>query len=168
MLAYDFDESVGCWVALTSHALRRALGLELASEKITFRQWEVLAWISLCGEPSQVELADRMGIEAPTLAGLLSRMERDGWLERFGCSEDRRKKRLRATAKSESVWNRTVECCRKVRAQATRDIPPDDLAILKRTCETIRRNLGSADPNCGNIKSAPVRETVFAADDADG
>ena len=143
MLQYDFEESVGYWVAMTAHALRRALDTELAREKITFRQWEVLALISLTGELSQGELAEHLGIEAPTLAGILARMERDGWLERNTCPLDGRKKRIRATPKAEAVWTRMVECCRRVRQQATDGVSAEDLARLKSTCEKIRENLGN-------------------------
>lgn len=144
MLQYDFDESVGCWVALTTHALRRALGARLAEEGITLRQWEVLAWISLCGEQSQSELAERLGIEAPTLAGILSRMERDGWLDRYSCPDDRRKKRIRATEKAEAVWSRMVTCAREIREQAIQGITAEELAEFKRMCERIRANMGAA------------------------
>ena len=143
MLEYDFEDSVGYWVCSTSHALRRALDQELSRENITFRQWEVLAWIALAGEPSQVELADRLGIEAPTLAGILARMERDGWLQRSACPHDRRRKRIRATEKAEAVWNRTTQCCRRVRAQATAGISQDELSLFKDLCQRIRDNLGS-------------------------
>jgi len=143
VLQYDFEESVGYWVAMTAHALRRALDTELAREKITFRQWEVLALISLTGELSQGELAEHLGIEAPTLAGILARMERDGWLERNTCPLDGRKKRIRATPKAEAVWTRMVECCRRVRQQATDGVSAEDLARLKSTCEKIRENLGN-------------------------
>lgn len=129
-------------MALTAHAMRRALGQELARENITLRQWEVLAWIAVEGELSQCELADRLGIEPPTLAGVLSRMERDGWLERRSCPEDRRKKRIRATQKAIAVWNRTLECCRRVRQQAVEGVSEDELAQFKRICEKIRTNLG--------------------------
>lgn len=141
MLPYDFEESVGYWVAMTSHAIRRAVDGELAKENITLRQFEVLAWIALEGEQSQVELAERLGIEAPTLAGILTRMERDGWLERYGCPEDRRRKRIRVTPKAEAVWVRMAECARRVRAQATQGISADELAKFKRLCETMRANL---------------------------
>ena len=143
MLQYNFDESIGYWICTTSHAMRRALDAELAREKITLRQWEVLAWIALEGEQSQVELAERLGIEAPTLAGVLTRMERDGWLDRYCCPEDRRRKRLRATPKAESVWSRMVECCNRVRDRATDGIEPEELAQFKHTCEKIRANLGA-------------------------
>src|SRR4051794_20415990 len=119
MLQYDFEKSVGCWVAMTSHAMRRELATQLAKEGITLRQWEVLAWTALEGEISQAELAERLGIEAPTLVGILDRMERDGWLDRYPCSQDRRKKRIRATEKAETLWNRMVDCAHRVRAQAT-------------------------------------------------
>jgi MarR family transcriptional regulator for hemolysin len=97
MLQYEFEQSLGYWICSTSHAFRRALNAELEKQGITFRQWEVLAWIAFEGELSQVELADRLGIEAPTLVGILDRMERDGWLDRYSCPSDRRRKRIRAT-----------------------------------------------------------------------
>ena len=142
MLEYDFEKSIGYWVASTAHALRRALDVELSREGITFRQWEVLAWIAAEGEQSQVELADRLCIEAPTLAGILSRMERDGWLVRYACPDDRRCKRIRVTEKAEQVWNKAVECCHLIRSQATNGISEDDLAGFRRVCSTILTNLG--------------------------
>lgn len=145
MLEHDFEDSVGYWVCMTSHALRRALDAELARENITLRQWEVLAWMAVEGEPSQVQLAERLGIEAPTLAGILARMERDGWLERFACPEDRRKKRIRPTEKAEAVWNRMVSCCHRVRQRATEGISADQLELFKSLCEQIRANLGASD-----------------------
>jgi MarR family transcriptional regulator for hemolysin len=142
VLQYDFEDSVGCWIAGTSHALRRAMDSELAQENITYRQWEVLAWLSFAGEQTQADLSERIGIEAPTLAGVISRMERDGWLERVNCPHDRRKKYIRPTPKAEAVWNRMVACCHRIRARAIEGIPAEHLQLLRATCETIRANLG--------------------------
>lgn len=160
MLQFDFEESVGHWVCTTSHAMRRCLDAELARENITLRQWEVLAWIAFEGEQSQVELADRLGIEAPTLAGILARMERDGWLERFACPHDKRKKRIRATEKAEAVWSQMSECCRRVRNHAIAGIPPEDLAIVKQTLEKIRENLGGC--GCAETLVASAGESESA------
>ncbi|MEX0702051.1 MAG: MarR family transcriptional regulator [Planctomycetales bacterium] len=146
MLEYDFEESVGCWVHLTAREMRRALDAELSREGITYRQFEVLAWIALEGEQSQVELAERMAVEAPTLAGILSRMERDGWLERYPCPQDGRRKRIRATFKAQEVWNRCVECCRRVRARAIEGISAEELRLFKRLCGAIRANLAAEVP----------------------
>ena len=144
MLEYDFDESIGYWVAATSHAIRKALDVELSRQCITFRQWEVLAWIAAKGEQSQVELAECLCIEAPTLAGILSRMERDGWLIRYACPNDRRRKRIRVTPKAEAIWNQAVECCRRVRETATEGISKSDLDGFRNVCSRILVNLGES------------------------
>lgn len=156
MLQYDFEDSVGCWIAGTSHALRRAMDVELAKEGITFRQWEVLAWLSFGGNQTQATLSDRIGIEAPTLAGVISRMERDGWLKREQCPNDGRKKYVCPTEQAEAVWERMVKCCHEIRAKATRGIPAEHLEILKSTCASIRENLGwqlesFLNPNCKTV-----------------
>lgn len=148
MLQYDFDESVGCWIALTNQALRRAVAARLADEEITLRQWEVLACLALKGEDvPQVELAEMLGIEAPTLVGVLSRMERDGWLTREGCDQDRRRKLIRPSTKAESVWGRMVDCCHEVREQATKGFTRQELATLQNLCTRIRENLDSTSAN---------------------
>ena len=58
MLEYDWESSIGYWVCTTSHALRRALSTQLAQEGMTFRQWEVLAWLSANDGLSQAEMAE--------------------------------------------------------------------------------------------------------------
>ena len=146
MLQFDFEESLGYWICSTSHAFRRALNAELAKEGITYRQWEVLARIALQGEPSQTELAEALGIEAPTLVGILDRMERDGWLDRYSCPNDRRKKRIRATEKAGAVWARMVDCTHRVRVQAREGLSPEDLDHVRTICGRIRANLEEPAP----------------------
>lgn len=175
VLQYEFEESLGYWICSVSHAFRRALNAELEKQGITYRQWEVLAWIAFEGELSQVELAERLGIEAPTLVGILDRMERDGWLDRYSCPNDRRRKRIRATEKAESVWARMVDCARKVRGIAKAGLSQPELDSLRSICDRIRENLERASkaPLASSDSSAcldatadtaevpiPVRETV--------
>lgn len=152
MLEYDFEDSVGCWVVGAAHAIKQALNAELVLAGITFRQWEVLSSIACRGELSQVELAERMGLEPATMTGVIGRMERDGWLDRFACPEDRRKKRLRPTAKAEAVWNRCVECCKRVRDAATRGLSDADLERFRSVCSRIRENL---KPSTDGLSDCP-------------
>lgn len=160
MLEFDFEESIGYWICSTSHAIRRALNLELDRQGITYRQWEVLCWIAMEGELSQAELAEKMGIEAPTLVGILDRMERDGWLDRYSCPNDRRRKRIRATEKAESVWARMIDCARRVRTRAREGLSQEELETLKSICERIRGNLDQPPPSepvaagCGETEAS--------------
>ena len=80
MLHFDFEHSVGYWIFAATQDVCCAMNEELAAHGITYRQWETLAWVSKDGEMSQSELAERMSIEAPTLVGVLDRME-PRWLD---------------------------------------------------------------------------------------
>jgi MarR family transcriptional regulator for hemolysin len=142
MLEYDFENSVGCWVFSTTQEISRAMNEELAAHGITSRQWETLAWVSFAGELSQSELAERMSIEAPTLVGVLDRMERDGWIERVPAESDRRKKLIRPTQRVQPLWEKMIQCAHRVRARATRGLSAAQLTQLRDTLEHIRTNLG--------------------------
>jgi MarR family transcriptional regulator for hemolysin len=161
MLEYDWDHSLGYWLCLTSQTLRRALNAELARENITIRQWEVLACLALAGgELTQVELAERLGVEAPTLNGLVDRMVRGEWLERRHCDFDRRRRPVRPTAKAELLWKRMVACAHRVRARAVEGLCPEDISRVKAVCERIRQNLdGPEEPQAEGVP-APERFAV--------
>jgi MarR family transcriptional regulator for hemolysin len=65
---------------------------------------------------SQSELANRLNIEAPTLARLLDRLAADGWIERRAAKNDRRMKTIHLMPKASSVIreiNRTMSFMRK-------------------------------------------------------
>lgn len=144
MLQFDFENSVGYWVFSTAHELACAMNEEFQSLGVTKRQWEVLAWISFAGELSQSELAEKMGIEAPTLVGVLDRMERDGWIVRVPSSTDRRKKLIHPTERVEPVWARMVERGLQIRARATEGISEADIVHLRQTLSRMRHNLSKS------------------------
>lgn len=150
MLQYDFEESVGYWTVMAAHALHRALSDELAPEGITHRQWQVLAWLAIDGTLSQAELAERMEIEPATLVSVLGRMERNGWIVRRECADDRRKRLVEATPAAEPVWERGVECALRVRERATRGFSDHDRRELQRLLEALRNNLQGEDLPAGD------------------
>jgi MarR family transcriptional regulator for hemolysin len=149
--------------------MRKVLGARLNREGITLRQWEVLAWLSSDGCGSQTELAESLGIEPHTLAGILTRMERDGLLERKSCEQDRRKNKIHPTAKAEEVWARVTQICQEIRSQATKGFTEEDKASLQRLCARMRENLALADVAGGDEPSSicgldAETESLSAAD----
>ena len=141
MLGYDFDASVGYWLTNATHTYHRAFNEELAPHGITFRQAQVLAYLALETELSQAELASRMMIEAPTLVGILDRMQRAGWVTRHRCEQDRRRKLIRANPSAEPVWEKIVVCARSIRERATRGLTNEQVALLKECLDQVRKNL---------------------------
>ncbi|MEX0611630.1 MAG: MarR family transcriptional regulator [Pirellulales bacterium] len=146
MLDYNFEDSLGYWLTITTQAYHRAVFDELAPHGVTYRQSMVLGWLALEGDLSQAELAAKMMIEPPTLVGILDRMERDGWISRHNCPGDRRKKIIRANRAAEPVWEKIVECATRVRARATEGLSERQLAALKKLLRHIRHNLKTHDP----------------------
>jgi MarR family transcriptional regulator, transcriptional regulator for hemolysin len=142
MLEYDFESSVGYWLCTTSHAYQRAMNEELTAQGITFRQCEVLGWLAAEGEQSQVELAERMRIEPPTLVRVLDRMERDGLVSRSSCPDDRRRKMIKPLAKAKPIWKKIVASANVVRARAVRGLTKQEAAMLKKLLAKVRERLG--------------------------
>jgi MarR family transcriptional regulator for hemolysin len=141
LLKYDFEQSIGYWIGMTTRNWEQAMNDEMAAHGITFRQFQVLAWLALEGDLSQNQLAERLRIEAPTLVGILDRMERQGWIERRPDSEDRRRKIVTPTPKVKPVWERMAACARRVRARATTGLSAEDLAVVTRVMAKIQDNL---------------------------
>lgn len=140
MLEYDFEESIGYWLTVTTQAMHRALTEELAPHGVTYRQAQVLAWLAVEGDLSQSELAAKMLVEPPTLVGILDRMERDGWITRNSCSSDRRKKLIRPTAAAQPAWEKFTECARRVRTRATAGLSDEEVETLKTLLSKVFHN----------------------------
>ncbi|MCA9132572.1 MAG: MarR family transcriptional regulator [Planctomycetales bacterium] len=138
---HDFEASVGYWIVLAAHAFQKTLNDELAPYGITFRQSQVLAWLVLEGELSQVELANRMMIEPGTLVGVLDRMERDALILRVATAADRRRKIIRVHPQAAEVWGQVARCGRRVRAQAVQGLTDAEvqslIAILKKVLSNL-------------------------------
>jgi MarR family transcriptional regulator for hemolysin len=129
---------------MTAHLFERQMRDELEPMGITFRQVQILAWLAMEGKPlSQVELAERMNIEPPSLVATLDRMQRDELVIRQDCSGDRRKKMIRPLPKAESVWNEIVACAERVRGRASAGLDAQEIATLHRLLGRVQENLSN-------------------------
>jgi MarR family transcriptional regulator for hemolysin len=160
VLNYDFEQSIGFWLTITTQAYHRAVSEELAPHGITYRQSMVLGWLALEQELSQTQLAARMMVEPPTLVGILDRMERDGWISRHNCPLDRRKNLIRANDAAIPVWGKIVECAMRVRQRATTGLNDRQLATLKRLLRRIGQNLKTAENANDSPSQRPTVEAV--------
>jgi DNA-binding MarR family transcriptional regulator len=71
-------------------------------------------------ESTQAELVKRIGIEQPTIAKAISRMERSGFVERTPDESDRRLTRLRLTRRGEQAVGSVVAAWHDADAHVTR------------------------------------------------
>lgn len=157
MLQYDFQNSLGYWICNTARTFERAMTARLLPQGITHRQCQVLAWLALEGELSQVDLADRMSIEPPTLVRILDRMERDGLISRESCASDRRKKMIRPLPKAKPLWKKITTCGEEVRTQAAEGLSSSQREQLRELLSHVRVNLGSEEAATASESQAAPR-----------
>lgn len=151
---YDFQNSLGFWLCISANAMQQALNDELSRHGITFRQFQVLAWLVHDGtELTQAELAAKMMIEPPTLVGLLDRMEQQGWISRTSCPGDRRKKIVRPAPVAEEIWETMVDVLMRVRAKATSRLSDEQVEILKDMLRAVHETLSEAAPQATEVRS---------------
>jgi len=138
---YDFEKSLGYWVIPVAHALERALNEELVPLGVTVRQWQVIACLILRKDACQADLARLLRVEAPTLKGILDRMERNGWIERRASRKDRRCKLVRLKPAVVPAWKPMAASARRVRKRALQGITARELETMRTALATVRRNL---------------------------
>ena len=123
----------------TARAWRTKLDQRLRPLGLSQGKWRTLMHLSQGGNKlTQKEIAERMGIEGATLAGLLDRLETDGWVERRDSAEDRRCKTVHLQRRSKSVLEKIFNTAHDLRAELIQDISQRDLETCIRVLSKIR------------------------------
>lgn len=90
---------------------------------------------------TQADLIQRADVEQATMASTLSRMERDGLIERRPHPEDSRSQVIRPTPRSRSLQADAMAAARRVNAGALRDLSDDEAALLLALMRRVVANL---------------------------
>jgi MarR family transcriptional regulator, transcriptional regulator for hemolysin len=123
----------------TARAWRTKLDQRLRPLGLSQGKWRTLMHLSQGGNKlTQKEIAARMGIEGATLAGLLDRLQNDGWVERRDSAEDRRCKTVHLQRRSKAVLDKIFNTAHDLRAELVEDISQRDLETCIRVLSKIR------------------------------
>lgn len=90
-------------------------------------RWAVLLQLSNFGPASQRELAERVGVEGPSLVRVLDPLEDQGLIARLSCGDDRRIKRIHLTDAAEPVVRDITKVSNKLRRELLADLPSTDI-----------------------------------------
>lgn len=121
--------------------LRRRLDERLKPEGITYSTWVTLAYLERGGEGMlQRELADFMGIEAPTLVRSLDTLERDGLIRRRAAAHDRRAKTVHIDPEAQPILETFNRVAAETRERLLHGIDAESLATCHRVLSQITAN----------------------------
>lgn len=91
---------------------------------------------------TQVELAEALGVEPPTITKMLQRMEQADFVERTGDPEDRRALRVHLTARGKRLRPRVERALGELQSRTVAGLSAREQAQLRALLERVAANLG--------------------------
>jgi len=150
MKKFDYENSIGYVVYAASKNFQKAFDLELRNKiGISITQSKVIFALYLHSGLTQRELADKIGIEGPSLVPIIDKMEEDGYVERKLDSKDRRIKRIYTTPKTDLLWDSIMACGTQIRKVSSKEVSEQEiksaLGIIKKITENLSTYLGDSE-----------------------
>ncbi len=145
------DETLGPLLHGTARAWRLKLDERLKPMGLSQAKWRTLLHLSLAGDAlTQAEIAERLGIEQPSLVTLLHRLENEGWIIRKSSLYDRRCKMVCLGRRAQRVISQINAAAEKLRCELLEDVSAADLRtcvrVLTRICEKAEGTNGNGGP----------------------
>ncbi|MGI0018288.1 MAG: MarR family winged helix-turn-helix transcriptional regulator [Nitrosotalea sp.] len=157
MKKFDYENSIGFVVYSASKMMQKAFDIELRDKiGINLAQSKVIFALYMQSGPTQRELADKIGVESPTLVPIIDKLEEDGYVKRKPDANDRRIKRIYTTPKTDSLWDSMMECAGQIRKVSTKDLSDQEiksaLGVVKKITENLTEHLGGAASDSKKIR----------------
>lgn len=151
-------ETFGPLLHGTARAWRLKLDERLRPMGLSQAKWRTLLHLSTApGALTQAQVAERLGIEEPTLVTLLHRLENDGWVKRANASHDRRCKFVLLGRRAQSVIAQITETAEELRNELLADIGAGELKTCVKVLSQIRaRAEANQRSRNGNHTAAPI------------
>jgi MarR family transcriptional regulator for hemolysin len=143
MQNFDLENSIGFIINRTGKALINVFDQELRKNfGITFGQWKIIITLSNNNDVlTQKEIAEKLGLESPTIIPIIDKLEKDGFVTRKPDKNDRRNNRIFLTEKATSSLDSMVSQGLKIKERSIKNIPNENLSITKDTLEKMWQNI---------------------------
>lgn len=133
-IAPQFSQTLG----EVARMWRTWLGRRLKPHGVSQAQWMALSQLSRSGDGVlQKDLADTLGIEGPTMAGVLDRLVSAGYVERRECTHDRRGKTIHLLPAAHQLLDETQEVVEQLREEILGHIDSEELIACWKTLNKI-------------------------------
>jgi MarR family transcriptional regulator, transcriptional regulator for hemolysin len=152
------EETFGPLLHGTARAWRLKLDERLKPMGMSQAKWRTLLHLSLAGDAlTQAEIAERLGIEEPSLVTLLHRLENEGWIIRRSSLHDRRCKMVFLGRRAQRVISQINAAAEKLRHELLENVSAADLRACMRVLTQIYEK---AEKKNGNGALVKLRSTV--------
>lgn len=138
-------DSLGYVLNHVARQFARALHDQIAPLGVVPGQFAQLLALYERDGVTQQELCEQVQVEQPTMAGTLTRMERDGLISRSPHPTDGRKQLIWLTDEAHDKKPELIAAAQAVNATATQGFDPAEIGQLLALLERLRTNLEPSD-----------------------
>jgi MarR family transcriptional regulator, transcriptional regulator for hemolysin len=147
------EETFGPLLHGTARAWRLKLDERLKPMGMSQAKWRTLLHLSIApGTLTQTEIAERLGIEEPSLATLLHRLENEGWIARKCSLRDRRCKMVSLGRRAQNVISQINAAAEELRHELLENISAADLGTCVRVLTQIHEKAERKNGNGAHLK----------------
>jgi DNA-binding MarR family transcriptional regulator len=143
--SWDPESTPGYWIHRASRSLLRAFDARLRPLGFAMSHLPVLRALADTRALSQKDLARLARVEQPTMAEMLTRMERDGVVEREPNPDDRRGVLISLTQRSRARLAKGKAALVKGEREAMAGLSQAEQRLLRDLLQRVVRNLEAAD-----------------------
>jgi DNA-binding MarR family transcriptional regulator len=153
-----YDDNLGYWLfysqRITAHAFSEALRMCCEEQKkpyiVTPPQWGLLALLNERDGLTIGSISLKRGLDAPTVTGIVSRLEHSGLVERRHDKEDRRVVKVYLTAEGRDMIGYLYEAAETFNAILTHTFSEEDQKRLRTQLQQIIVNVSAVGPGTGD------------------
>lgn len=129
-MAFSRDNSAGFLANHMARLFERGLARRIAALDLAPAQFMTLLELWREDGVTQRDLVERLDVEQATMANTLSRMERDGLIERRPDEKDRRARRIHLTARARALEETAIEQATAQNDVALAGLDPEERAVF--------------------------------------
>lgn len=134
-------------LVIVARRWRTRLDERLRGLGLTEARWAALYWLWQAPEGlSQTALAERAGVESPTLVRTLDLLCEAGLVERRACAHDRRAKLVFVTPAAMPLIYQLDAVAAELRRDVMADLTPQELQMALSVMRKLRSRLDSGEP----------------------
>ncbi|WP_427337986.1 MarR family winged helix-turn-helix transcriptional regulator [Caloranaerobacter sp. DY30410] len=138
---FDIDTCLSFVTSKACKEIAEAFNKRLMKLGVTRVQWIALYYLGKCEGIKQKELAEKMNIKDSTVARLIDRMEREGYVIRVKDLEDERITKLYLTEKGIELREKLLPEGKKMSEILSKNITDEEMEIFKRVLKKMVDNV---------------------------
>jgi len=142
---FDLDTCVAFITNNAAKKLSECFNERLSKLGITRVQWIALYFMGKYENISQGELGKKMDIKASSVARLIDRMERDGYVIRKRDPKDRRMTNLILTKDGKELRLKLLPEGEKMRKLASRGLTEEEIETFKKVLKKMTKNVSNEE-----------------------